>query len=121
MQRHSWKSVVYKLILLQSLLDEQESSEMDSRMDELWFSIGNIDGYTEKKFVFQRTERQKDDTNCSFHFQILHMSDFEKHSRWEHQISSQNLARFEKRHRSVGGNALRAAVLGGNDGLVSNF
>lgn len=39
----------------------------------------------------------------------------------EHQISSQNLARFEKRHRSVGGNALRAAVLGGNDGLVSNF
>lgn len=24
-------------------------------------------------------------------------------------------------HRSVGGNALRAAVLGGNDGLVSNF
>ena len=36
-------------------------------------------------------------------------------------FSSSNLARFEKRHRSVGGNALRAAVLGGNDGLVSNF
>lgn len=36
-------------------------------------------------------------------------------------ISGTNLARFEKRHRSVGGNALRAAVLGGNDGLVSNF
>lgn len=37
------------------------------------------------------------------------------------RISGSNLARFEKRHRSVGGNALRAAVLGGNDGLVSNF
>ncbi len=37
------------------------------------------------------------------------------------KISGTNLARFEKRHRSVGGNALRAAVLGGNDGLVSNF
>ena len=37
------------------------------------------------------------------------------------QISVSNLARFEKRHRSVGGNALRAAVLGGNDGLISNF
>jgi VIT1/CCC1 family predicted Fe2+/Mn2+ transporter len=37
------------------------------------------------------------------------------------EISGSNLARFEKRHRSVGGNALRAAVLGGNDGLVSNF
>lgn len=36
-------------------------------------------------------------------------------------VSGPNLARFEKRHRSVGGNALRAAVLGGNDGLVSNF
>lgn len=36
-------------------------------------------------------------------------------------VSGANLARFEKRHRSVGGNALRAAVLGGNDGLVSNF
>ena len=36
-------------------------------------------------------------------------------------IPVSNLARFEKRHRSVGGNALRAAVLGGNDGLISNF
>jgi len=36
-------------------------------------------------------------------------------------LSGSNLARFEKRHRSIGGNALRAAVLGGNDGLVSNF
>ncbi len=29
--------------------------------------------------------------------------------------------REEGRHRTVGGNALRAAVLGANDGLVSNF
>lgn len=31
------------------------------------------------------------------------------------------ITRFEKRHKSVGGNVLRAAVLGGNDGLISNF
>jgi VIT1/CCC1 family predicted Fe2+/Mn2+ transporter len=31
------------------------------------------------------------------------------------------LAKIEGRHYSVGGNALRAAVLGANDGLVSNF
>ena len=37
------------------------------------------------------------------------------------KVSGTSLARFEKRHRSVGGNALRAAVLGGNDGVVSNF
>jgi VIT1/CCC1 family predicted Fe2+/Mn2+ transporter len=31
------------------------------------------------------------------------------------------LGRFEGRHRSASGNALRAAVLGANDGLLSNF
>ena len=31
------------------------------------------------------------------------------------------LAKMEGRHRSTGGNALRAAVLGASDGLVSNF
>ena len=31
------------------------------------------------------------------------------------------LAQLEGRHRSAGGNALRAAVLGANDGLVSNL
>lgn len=39
----------------------------------------------------------------------------------EAKVTGDNLAKFESRHRSVGGNALRAAVLGGNDGLVSNF
>ena len=39
----------------------------------------------------------------------------------ESKLSGHIFAKFEKRHRSVGGNALRAAVLGGNDGLVSNF
>lgn len=39
----------------------------------------------------------------------------------ENSFSGNSLSRFEKRHKSVGGNALRAAVLGGNDGLVSNF
>lgn len=37
------------------------------------------------------------------------------------KVAGHQLSRFEKRHRSVGGNAIRAAVLGGNDGLVSNF
>lgn len=31
------------------------------------------------------------------------------------------IARLEGRHRAIGGNALRAAVLGANDGLVSNL
>lgn len=36
-------------------------------------------------------------------------------------VSGSALARTEGRHRGIGGNALRAAVLGANDGLVSNF
>jgi VIT1/CCC1 family predicted Fe2+/Mn2+ transporter len=36
-------------------------------------------------------------------------------------IGGSSLARIEGRHRAVGGNALRAAVLGANDGLVSNL
>jgi VIT1/CCC1 family predicted Fe2+/Mn2+ transporter len=36
-------------------------------------------------------------------------------------IEGAALARFEGRHRAIGGNALRAAVLGANDGLVSNL
>jgi predicted membrane protein (TIGR00267 family) len=39
----------------------------------------------------------------------------------ETNVTGAQLSKFEKKHRSVGGNAIRAAVLGGNDGLVSNF
>ena len=36
-------------------------------------------------------------------------------------LPGQDLAKLEGRHRGGGGNALRAAVLGANDGLVSNL
>jgi len=36
-------------------------------------------------------------------------------------LSGRAVARFEGRHRGAGGNALRAGVLGANDGLVSVF
>ena len=52
-------------------------------------------------------------------------ADERSHARLLHELTSGMqggaLARFEGRHRAVGGNALRAAVLGANDGLVSNF
>lgn len=37
------------------------------------------------------------------------------------KVSGEELSRIEGRHKTVGGNALRAAVLGANDGLVSNL
>jgi VIT1/CCC1 family predicted Fe2+/Mn2+ transporter len=52
-------------------------------------------------------------------------ADERSHARLLHSVtgglSGAMLARFEGRHRQIGGNALRAAVLGANDGLVSNF
>jgi VIT1/CCC1 family predicted Fe2+/Mn2+ transporter len=38
-----------------------------------------------------------------------------------HGLEGSSLAMLEGRHRAAGGNALRAAVLGANDGLVSNL
>ncbi len=52
-------------------------------------------------------------------------ADERSHARILHQVtggaSGAMLSRFEGRHRSLDGNALRAAVLGANDGLVSNL
>jgi len=39
----------------------------------------------------------------------------------KHKVSGDQLSRIEGRHKTVGGNALRAGVLGANDGLVSNL
>ncbi|NDK55649.1 VIT1/CCC1 transporter family protein [Pontibacter fetidus] len=37
------------------------------------------------------------------------------------KVSGEHISRIEGKHKSIGGNALRAAVLGANDGLVSNM
>lgn len=38
-----------------------------------------------------------------------------------YRLKGEKIARIEGRHRNIGGNSLRAAVLGANDGLVSNM
>lgn len=50
------------------------------------------------------------------HFKIL-----QSLLRNQNKVSGEQLSRIEGRHKTVGGNALRAAVLGANDGLVSNL
>ena len=37
------------------------------------------------------------------------------------KVTGEHLSRIEGKHRTIGGNAMRAAVLGANDGLVSNL
>ena len=93
-------------------------------------TIGSILGYdyvlgvlldTEKSIsssIMGAREKWKSDTSLS---DTAHVTILKNILNNNTDVSASNLARFEKRHRSVGGNALRAAVLGGNDGLVSNF
>ena len=92
--------------------------------------IGRIFGYDYVLGVLMETEksisnaviitRQKNNLPITgaetSHVKILR-SILEK----EEKVTGSQLSKFESRHRSVGGNAIRAAVLGGNDGLVSNF
>lgn len=92
--------------------------------------IGNVFGYdkvlnslmdTEKSLsnaIISIKEKNKQEINGSEtnHVKIL-WSILES----EKKISGPQLAKFESSHRSGSGNAIRAAVLGGNDGLVSVF
>jgi VIT1/CCC1 family predicted Fe2+/Mn2+ transporter/rubrerythrin len=92
--------------------------------------IGNVFGYdyiigvmmdTEKS-IAQAIVRQKEAGNIPVtgeegnHVNIL-QSLLKNKSR----VSGEQISRIEGRHKTVGGNALRAAVLGANDGLVSNL
>ncbi len=93
-------------------------------------TIGKIFGYdyvlgvlldTEKSIASSvQSARKKTKTSTSIS-DTAHVAILKNILNSDHQIAGTDLARFEKPHRSIGGNALRAAVLGGNDGLVSNF
>ena len=92
--------------------------------------IGKIFGYNYVLGTLMETEKsisnaiitQKQKNNLQItgtetnHVKILR-SVLEK----EKKVTGAQISKFESRHRSVGGNAIRAAVLGGNDGLISNF
>lgn len=92
--------------------------------------IGKIFGYdyvlgvlldTEKSIASSITSARKRSNTGASISDTAHVTILKNILNNNTNVSGSNLARFEKRHRSVGGNALRAAVLGGNDGLVSNF
>ncbi len=76
---------------------------------------------TEKSLAFSVVQARKRTGTANSLSDTAHVTILNNILEGKGQFSSNHIARFEKRHRSVGGNALRAAVLGGNDGLVSNF
>lgn len=113
----------------------KEQISIDNLMQPSWRAktlntIGKIFGYdyvlgalmdTEKSLanaVISTKKRQQEKLSGT---ETTHVAILRSILESEQKVTGAQLSRFEKKHRSVGGNAIRAAVLGGNDGLVSNF
>ena len=76
---------------------------------------------TEKKLATSVINARKNTNTKNSLSDVAHVTIVKNILEKDSNFEGNTLTRFEKRHRSIGGNALRAAVLGGNDGLVSNF
>lgn len=113
----------------------KENISLENLMHPSWRAktinaIGRIFGYnyvlgtlmdTEKSIsnaiIAQKQKRNQQITGTETNHVKILRSVLEK----EKKVTGVQISKFESRHRSVGGNAIRAAVLGGNDGLISNF
>ena len=81
-------------------------------------SLANI----EKQFAVNTIKNKIEQSEKLTGFEHNHLNIIEAVNNNEAlNVSGGLLSKFESRHKSVGGNALRAAVLGSNDGLVSNM
>jgi len=93
--------------------------------------IGKIFGYeyvlnslvvTEKTLAFTESLSKEKQSIVLSGNENNHVRILENLISTQSKISGEKLSKLEgRRHKSVGGNALRAAVLGANDGLVSNM
>lgn len=83
--------------------------------------ISNLSG-VEKQFAINTVKNKLEAGEKLSGFEHNHLKIIEAvNNNQALNVSGGFLSKFESRHKSVGGNALRAAVLGANDGLVSNM
>lgn len=83
--------------------------------------ISNLSG-VERQFAINTVKNKLEAGDKLSGFEHNHLKIIEAvNSNTALNVSGGFLSKFESRHKSVGGNALRAAVLGANDGLVSNM
>ena len=102
-----------------------------SRKARLQFKLGGIFGYdfiianlssVERMIARSTIEQKIKQGEKPSGFEHNHLKILESLShRTSANVSGGFMSKMEGRHKSVGGNALRAAVLGANDGLVSNM
>ena len=93
--------------------------------------LGKVFGYSsiisnlssiEKQFAINAVKNKIENGEKPTGFEHNHLNIIEAvNNNAALNVSGGLLSKFESRHKSVGGNALRAAVLGSNDGLVSNM
>lgn len=97
----------------------------------LQFKMGGVFGYDfiianlsslERQMAQTSIRKKMEEGEAPNGFEHNHLRIIESLSeRTSANVSGGFLSKMEGRHKSVGGNALRAAVLGANDGLVSNM
>lgn len=95
------------------------------------FKLGGVFGYDfiianlsslEREMARSAIEKKLQQGEKASGFEHNHLRILESLSQTTNSnVSGSFLSKMEGRHKSVGGNALRAAVLGANDGLVSNM
>lgn len=95
-----------------------------------WNIIGKVFGYdyvlgammdTEKSIAAATLAGKEKNNMATLGTETTHVKILRAILENQANVSGSQIVRLEKKHRNVGGNAIRAAVLGGNDGLVSNF
>lgn len=112
-------------------LDGNYTMPLPSSKAKFQLKIGKLFGYSsiisslaniEKQFAVNTIKNKIEHGEKLTGFEHNHLNIIEAVNNNEAlNISGGFLSKFESRHKSVGGNALRAAVLGSNDGLVSNM
>jgi len=121
----------------QHMLDKVKISEPDyymptpSARSKFQLKLGKLFGYSsiisnlssiEKQFAVNAVKNKIQKGEKPTGFEHNHLKIIEAvNNNAALNVSGGLISKFESRHKSVGGNALRAAVLGSNDGLVSNM
>jgi VIT1/CCC1 family predicted Fe2+/Mn2+ transporter len=95
-----------------------------------WNLIGKVFGYdhvlgammdTEKSMAAATLAGKEKNNMATLGTETTHVKILRSILENQSNVTGSHIVKLEKKHRNVGGNAIRAAVLGGNDGLVSNF